>query len=86
MQKKVAAATPVEPKTVDEELQERLAALSQLKLQSVLVIGERPSSVIIANNLLTVGEMIEGWKVVEIHATKAVLQYKEHKKTLELPE
>ncbi len=49
-----------------------LGAVDRLRLQSILK-GPNGAIAMISNNLLTVGQTIEGWKVVKIHPREVIL-------------
>lgn len=63
-----------------------LAAVKQLKLQSVLM-GSRPSEnlAMISNNLLAVGQDIGGWTVRKIESNRVSLSWREQEYVLEMP-
>jgi hypothetical protein len=67
------------------ELSDALAAARSLRLQSVL-IGTRGATAIIGNNLLSEGQMIQGWTVSRIQAREVVLSWKDQKYVLKMQE
>ncbi len=76
--------TPPPAAPVDPEAQSLSAALDELRdltLQSVLT-GSSGATAVISNNVLTVGQKICGWTVVEITPRQVVLQWKNHRHVL----
>jgi hypothetical protein len=63
-----------------------LAAVRQLKLQSVLM-GSRPSEslAMVSNNLLAVGQEVGGWTVRKIEPSRVTLTWREQEYVLEMP-
>lgn len=57
--------------------------VDKMLLQSVLVMGGA-SSATISGVLITKGQIIGGWTVVEIHPTKVILQWRDRKYILEM--
>jgi hypothetical protein len=68
-----------------EEWKVALAAAQKLKLQSVLS-GNGQTLAMISNNLLTVGEEIEGWKIESIDARSVTLRWRDRTYLLEMPD
>lgn len=58
------------------ELSEAMAAVKTLTLQSVMS-GARGATAMISNNVLTEGQSIHGWTVVEIRPQQVVLRWKQ---------
>ncbi|MDY6914165.1 MAG: hypothetical protein SVT52_06905 [Planctomycetota bacterium] len=76
---------PVEPKETIEQrkLSEALQAARRLKLQSVLT-GSAGATAMISNNLLTKGQMIDGWTISEIRPQQVTLRWNEHMYVLKI--
>ena len=69
--------------SVQKEVSSALAEVRKLKLQSVM-LGSKSTIAVISNNLLSVGQDINGWTVVSIEPRKVVLTWKDQKHVLEL--
>lgn len=76
-----------EPKkpTVSVEWQEAAAAAERMQLQSILS-GKYRKVAMISNNLLTEGQQIDGWIVVEIRRRSVALKWKDRTFVLRMPE
>ena len=71
-------AKPVEPSPVakpEPAAEEEPGSVQKLTLQSVLVGSQAPAAMI-SNNLLTRGQQINGWTLVEINTRSVVLERK----------
>ncbi len=64
-----------------QALAEAQANIRDLELQSVLT-GSAGSTAVVSNNVLTVGQKIRGWTVVEIAPRQVVLEWKSHRHIL----
>jgi hypothetical protein len=62
---------------------EAMAAVRQLKLQSVLT-GPHGATAMISNNLLTEGQAIQGWTVAKIDPREVTLTWKDQSAKLKL--
>jgi hypothetical protein len=62
-------------------LAEALENIRGLELQSVLT-GSSGATAVVSNNVLTVGQNVGGWTVVEIAPKKVVLEWKSHRHIL----
>lgn len=81
--KVVEVEIPQEANLQEKELSDALAEVKNLKLQSVM-LGSSNAIAMISNNLLSVGQEINGWTVVSIAPRKVVLSWKDHKHVLDL--
>lgn len=69
---------------IRQELSDALANARMLSLQSVLS-SSHGATAIISNNLLTKGQVIQGWTVSRIEPKQVVLTWKDQKYILEMP-
>lgn len=83
---------PKEPEAIEPPepapptgLAEALAAANGLTLQSVLVGNHEPVAMI-ANNMLTVGQMVQGWTVSRIQPREVTLTWNDRTFILRMPE
>lgn len=77
-----ASSIPIpskEPSGLDEAMKD----VEQLRLQSVLT-GSHGAMAMISNNLLTEGQTIKGWTVVEIHPRHVILKWNERQYVLKM--
>jgi hypothetical protein len=74
-----APAAAADPQA--EALAEAQESIRDLTLQSVLT-GSAGATAIVSNNVLTVGQNVCGWTVVEIAPRRVVLQWKSHRHIL----
>ncbi|MFA6133125.1 MAG: hypothetical protein WC869_03795 [Phycisphaerae bacterium] len=82
----VAAAQTENEETAAGELRQSdaLAAVKQLRLQSVLT-GPRGNTAMISNNLLSEGQVIQGWSVAKIMPREVTLTWKDQTFQLKMP-
>ena len=83
-------AVPVAPKPKtkgnereSDSLTEAIKRVKELKLQSVMV-GSDATTAIVSGGLLTEGQQILGWTVVQIGPRRVVLMWRDHKYVLEM--
>lgn len=72
------------PVHVHQDEREAMAAASQLKLQSVLS-GWQGATAMISNNLLSEGQVINGWTVKSIESRQVVMAWKDKTYVLKMP-
>lgn len=68
----------------EDSYEKAMVALKRLHLQSVMM-GHHGGTAIICNNLLTVGQEIEGFKIASISSKSVVLVWRDKKFVLEMP-
>lgn len=69
---------------ISQDLADALANARMLSLQSVLS-SSHGATAIISNNLLTEGQVIQGWTVSRIEPKQVILTWKDQKHVLEMP-
>jgi len=89
LRKIIAKPKKIEVKkpTVSAEWKEAAAAAKRMQLQSILssTHGKRKVAMI-SNNLLTEGQQIDGWTVVQIQPRSVTLKWKDRTFVLRMPE
>jgi transposase len=74
-----AAPHPASPDPEAQALAEAEDNIRDLTLQSVLIGSSGATAIISNNQILTVGQNVRGWTVVEIAPKQVVLQWKSHR-------
>ena len=67
----------------DDSVTEAIKRVKELKLQSVMV-GSGQAAAMISGELLTKGQKIRGWTVVQIESRRVVLSWRDQKFVLEM--
>jgi hypothetical protein len=75
------ASAPAGPDDDAAAFTQAMKAAGELTLQSVLT-GSAGATAMISNNLLTVGQKIAGWTVLDIQPRQVLLEWKGHRQTL----